>query len=114
MRIVRSAEGDHLRSLAKSNISRLRDGFRATGIETLGEPSNIVPVRVGDEKLARWTSHYMEANRLMANLVEYPAVAKGRARVRFQVMATHTAGQIESAVKKFSSSLEEARKQAFI
>jgi glycine C-acetyltransferase len=109
MRIVQSQEGERLRSKSRQNIAQLRDAFAEIGADCLGQPSNVVPVRVGDEKLAKWTSHYLERNGLIANLVEFPAVARGRARFRFQVMATHTREQIEAAVEIFSRSLEEAR-----
>src|SRR5947199_9381630 len=47
MRIVRSAEGDHLRVRSKANIHQLRDGFRVRGVACLSEPSNVVPCTVG-------------------------------------------------------------------
>lgn len=109
IRIVRSEEGERLREKLFVNIHRLRAGFTAKGLECLGEPSPIVPVSVGDEKLAKWTSRALEQNGLIANLVEYPAVARGRARFRFQVMATHSTEQIDSAIRLFCQSLEEAR-----
>ena len=109
IRIVRSEEGDRLRNKLFNNIHRLRAGFAARGLECLGDPSPIVPVSVGDEKLAKWTSRALEKNGLIANLVEYPAVARGRARFRFQVMASHSAEQIDSAVEIFCESLREAR-----
>jgi 7-keto-8-aminopelargonate synthetase-like enzyme len=107
--IVRSAEGDQLRAQARANIQRLRNGFTSAGIETLGVPSNIVPVSVGDEDLAKFTSRFLEEYGLIANLVEYPAVARNRARFRFQVMATHTAGQIDTAISIFCAAMTAAR-----
>lgn len=111
LRIVRSAEGEQLRRRAMSNILRLRDGFAAHGIGSLGSPSSVVPVTVGDEKLAKWTSLFLERNGLLANLVEFPAVARGRARFRFQVMASHTPEQIDAAIGIFRKSLYEAYKK---
>ena len=111
MRIVRSAEGDHLRVKSKANIHQLRDGFKARRIECLGEPSNVVPVTVGDERLAKWTSRFLEENGLIANLVEFPAVARNRARFRFQVMASHTPAQINTAIDIFCDSMAAAREK---
>ena len=48
-------------------------------------------------------------NGLLANLVEFPAVARGKSRFRFQVMATHTETQVDRAVEIFERCLEEAR-----
>ena len=110
MRIVRSGEGEQLRMKSRANIHQLRDGFRARGIECLGQPSNVVPVTVGDERLAKWTSRFLEEKGLIANLVEYPAVARGRARFRFQVMASHTPEQIDTAIDIFSDAMAAAHK----
>ncbi len=109
LRIVRSEEGHALRGSSFDNILRLRAGFESTGIECLGNPTNVVPVMCGDETVAKWTSRLLEENGLIANLVEYPAVPRERAPFRFQVMATHTAEQIDAAVETFVASLEEAR-----
>lgn len=111
LRIVRSVEGDQLRARAAANIRRLRDSFEAEGLECYGQPSNIVPVGVGCERLAKWTGRALEENGLIANLVEYPAVARGRARFRFQVMASHTPEQIDHGVSIFRRALAEARER---
>lgn len=113
IRIAQSDEGTSLRSKLFANIHRLRDGFAAAGLECVGDPSPIVPVSVGDEKLAKWTSRALEQNGLIANLVEYPAVARGSARFRFQVMASHTSEQIDTAIQLFCQSLEEARENYY-
>jgi glycine C-acetyltransferase len=109
MRIVRLPEGEQLRAKARENILQLRDGFAARDIECLGAPSNVIPVTVGDERLAKWTSLFLERHGLIANLVEYPAVARNRARFRFQVMASHTPEQIVTAIEIFCRSLTDAR-----
>ncbi len=109
MEIVRSAEGDQLRGKLMSNVCLLRALFNDRGITCLGNPSAIVPVSVGDETLAKWTSCFMEKNGLIANLVEFPAVPRGKARFRFQVMASHTEEQIELAVETFCQSMEQGR-----
>jgi len=108
MRLVRSAEGDDLRAQSRANIHQLREGFLARGIECLGEPSNVVPVTVGDERLAKWTSRFLEEDGLIANLVEYPAVARNRARFRFQVMASHLPEQIDAGIEIFCQSMAAA------
>ncbi|HYO16090.1 MAG TPA: pyridoxal phosphate-dependent aminotransferase family protein [Thermoanaerobaculia bacterium] len=112
LRIVCSAEGDALRNRALDNILRLRRGFAAKGIECLGNPSNIVPVITGDETLAKWTGRLLEEHGLLANLVEFPAVPRGRSRFRFQVMASHSGRQVDAAVEIFSRCLAQAREIA--
>lgn len=112
LKIVRGPEGDALRGRAMDNILRLRGGFESKGIECLGNPSNVVPVMAGDETLAKWTGRLLEENGLLANLVEFPAVARGKSRFRFQVMASHSAAQVARAVGIFERCLDEARRIA--
>lgn len=108
-RIIRGEEGAMLREKAFDNILRLRAGYESRGIECLGNPSNVVPVMCGDETVAKWTSRLLEENGLIANLVEFPAVPRERARFRFQVMATHSEAQVDRAVEIFTRCLDEAR-----
>lgn len=109
LRIVRSEEGDILREQSFDNILRLRAGFESRGIECLGNPSNVVPVMCGDETVAKHTARLLEENGLIANLVEFPAVPRERARFRFQIMATHAEAQVDRAVNVFERCLDEAR-----
>ncbi|HEX8408632.1 MAG TPA: aminotransferase class I/II-fold pyridoxal phosphate-dependent enzyme [Thermoanaerobaculia bacterium] len=109
LRIVRSEEGDILREQSYDNILRLRAGFESRGIECLGNPSNVVPVMCGDETVAKQTARLLEENGLIANLVEFPAVPRERARFRFQIMATHSEAQIDRAVDVFERCLNGAR-----
>ncbi|MCI0463534.1 MAG: hypothetical protein L0Z62_41890 [Gemmataceae bacterium] len=75
----------------------VRRAMEEQGLGVAGTPSPIVPVSVGEEKVARLASKYLEANGLLANLVEFPAVPKGKARFRFQVMSSHEEPMITQA-----------------
>ena len=95
--IVRSTEGQLLRNDLMRNVVSLREKIVARKMEVYGEPSAIVAVKTGDEALARLTARELPQIGLLANLVEFPAVAKGQARFRLQVMAGHTEREIEAA-----------------
>ena len=56
LNIVRSAEGKLRRQRLMNNILYLRNEVARAGMEPLGDPSAIVPVRVGAEGLARIAS----------------------------------------------------------
>jgi 7-keto-8-aminopelargonate synthetase-like enzyme len=90
------------------NVCLLRSSMARQGFIVAGTPSPIVPVFVGDEPLARLTSRYLAANGLLANLVEFPAVAKGKARFRFQVMSNHP----EKAITRAPAVLAAAKAKA--
>ena len=107
-RIVRSSEGKERRQRLMSNILYLREEVRRAGLEALGDPSAIVPVRVGAEGLARIASRNLADLGAIANLVEYPAVPQGGARFRVQVMADHKREEIDRLVKAMLEAMRAA------
>ena len=109
--IVDSAEGDTLRESLMNNIRLLRELLQGTSFETYGDPSPIVCVKMGMEGLARLVSRRLPELGLLANLVEFPAVPKGQARFRMQVMANHTSRDIIDAVHRMSVARAEATEQ---
>lgn len=106
--IVDSAEGREQREALMANILSLRHHLREAGLDYYGDPSSIVCVKMGTEGLARLVSKRLPELGLIANLVEFPAVPKGAARIRMQVMANHSEQNIADAVQV----LKTARQQA--
>lgn len=98
--IVESVEGDRLRADLMTNVMHLRNTLAQHGLECYGDPSAIVAVKTGSEEFARLIARRLPELGLLANLVEYPAVPKGAARFRMQVMAGHTAQNVEHAVER--------------
>ena len=109
--IVQSEEGVALRQKLMTNILSLRSQLSELGFETYGEPSAIVSVKMGDEALARLTARALPDVGLVANLVEFPAVAKGSARFRLQVMANHTPEEIAAAASRVHQAYLIARRE---
>jgi 7-keto-8-aminopelargonate synthetase-like enzyme len=97
--IVESDEGDQLRGRLMNNVLTLREQVRERGMEVYGDPSAIVAVKAGDEAFGRLTARELPALGLLANLVEYPAVDRGQARFRLQVMAGHSADDVKAAAE---------------
>lgn len=87
----------------------MRASFAADDIKCLGRPSPIVPVPVGEERVARLASSLLPPKGVFANLVEFPAVAVGTARFRMQVMARHNERQVATAAAAVASAIAEAR-----
>jgi glycine C-acetyltransferase len=106
--IVDSAEGEGLRRALMRNVLDLRQKLAAVGLEVYGDPSAIVAVKMGSEGLARVVSRQIAEAGLLANLVEFPAVGKGAARFRLQVMAAHSAQNIEDAVQILRRAYDDA------
>ena len=107
--IVQSEKGQQLRSLLMKRIGQLRDALSAVSLQHLGNPSPIVPVRVGDEALARLVSRRLPALEVIANLVEFPAVAKGDARLRLQMMPTHSLENVQALASRLRTAMDLAQ-----
>ena len=106
--IVQSPEGQVLRDTLMERVLYLRAQLEAAGFDIMGAPSAIVPVVVGPEALARMVCRRLPAQGIVANLVEYPAVAKGSARLRLQAMASHTHENIDTLVKGLRAAADAA------
>ncbi|PSJ56087.1 aminotransferase class I/II-fold pyridoxal phosphate-dependent enzyme [Pseudaminobacter soli (ex Li et al. 2025)] len=106
--IIRAGEGKELRHKLRDNVTHLRESMARSGREVLGEPSPIVPVRVGGEALGRLASKYLSIFAGLANLVEFPAVPLGQSRFRFQVMAGHSAEDVDTMVAAFNGAMDSA------
>ena len=104
--IIESAEGQVLRDKLMTNILSLRRQLVEAGFEVYGDPSAIVCVKMGSAGLARLVSRRLPQEGLIANLVEFPAVPKGQARFRMQVMANHTPQNIADAVARLRAAYE--------
>ncbi len=109
--IVDSPEGRLLRLELLANVISLRRELTQAGLEFYGDPSAIVCVKVGSEGLARLVSRRLPGLGLVANLVEFPAVPKGAARIRMQVMANHTEQNISDAVRILKTAKAQAEQE---
>ena len=64
---------------------------------------------MGDEALARMASRRLPGLEVIANLVEYPAVAKGNARFRLQMMPSHSAENVAELAVKLRTAVDLAQ-----
>jgi 7-keto-8-aminopelargonate synthetase-like enzyme/DNA-binding response OmpR family regulator len=109
--IVQSEKGQKLRWLLMKRVVQMRDALEAAGLSVIGNPSAIVPVLVGDEALARMVSRRLPELMVIANLVEYPAVAKGNARFRLQMMPSHSVENIGDLVSRLRSAVDSTQEE---
>lgn len=101
LELLRSS--DHLRARLRANSERFRTGMAEAGFTLAGADHPIIPVMLGDARLA--TSF---ADRLLAHGVyvigfSFPVVPHGEARIRTQMSAAHTDEQIDKAVAAFTA-----------
>jgi glycine C-acetyltransferase len=107
--IVRSDRGRELRRMLLKRVGQMRDALKAVGLSVIGDPSAIVPVLVGEEALARIASRRLPELGVIANLVEYPAVAKGNARFRLQMMPGHSAENVQELAARLRVAVDLAQ-----
>ena len=86
-----------------SNTERFKKGLVRTGFDTGTSETPITPILVGDAELAMKFSDRLFERGVFAQGIGYPTVAKGKARLRTIVTATHTPEELDRAL----STLEE-------
>ena len=109
LKIVNSAEGDRRRAGLMSAVHALRGGLAVRGIEALGRAGPIVPAMVGRDDVARLAVKLAAEAGVLANLFEYPVVARDSARFRLQVMSGHDPEDCEAAARCVADAITRAR-----
>ena len=61
----------------------------------------IVPVMIGDAKIAQQMSEKLLKEKIYVIGFSFPVVPKNEARIRVQISATHTTEQLDSAINAF-------------
>lgn len=84
-----------LRKKLWNNANYLRENLQKLGFNTLNSETPIIPIFIGDEKKAIRMAELLFKKNIYAPCIRWPAVPKGKARIRFLVMATHTKEQID-------------------
>ena len=81
-----SEEGKQRRRDLMSLIQYTIDELNKRGFITNGYPSPIIPVLIGDSRLARLLCREVLTMGLIANLIEFPAVPRNKSIIRIQMM----------------------------
>ncbi|SDL98185.1 glycine C-acetyltransferase [Maricaulis salignorans] len=96
------AEGDDLRARLFDNARRFRAGMSAAGFDLLEGEHPIIPVMLGDAKLAQDMARKLMGEGVYVTGFFFPVVPKGKARIRTQMSAAHTPEMIDRAVAAFT------------
>ncbi|MEM7276608.1 MAG: glycine C-acetyltransferase [Pseudomonadota bacterium] len=89
-------------SRVHGNAARFRTGMQAAGFELLPGEHPIVPVMLGDARLASAMADALLAEGVYVIGFSFPVVPKGKARIRTQLSASHTDEQIDFAIDAFT------------
>ncbi|MFQ2106547.1 glycine C-acetyltransferase [Aeromonas rivipollensis] len=95
------AEGHALRASLKENSEYFRTRMSAAGFTLAGADHAIIPVMLGDAKLAAEMASRMLAAGIYVVGFSFPVVPKGQARIRTQMSAAHTREQLDKAIDAF-------------
>jgi glycine C-acetyltransferase len=80
------------------NVRYMQDRLEAAGLKIIRGESGIIPVFFGEDDMVRKINRLLYQRGLFINIMEYPMVPPGLARLRLSVMATHTHEEIDTAV----------------
>lgn len=83
------------------NIRRFRQKMQQSGFEVSKQEHPIVPIMLGDAKIAQQMAKELFKEGIYVVAFSYPVVPEGKARVRVQISAAHTAKDIDRAVEAF-------------
>jgi len=80
-----------------NNVKFFCEALQCEGVNVEQSPSAIVPIIIGDEARALEISAALQNAGILIPAIRYPTVAKGQARLRASLMATHTHEQLQTA-----------------
>jgi glycine C-acetyltransferase len=95
-------QGDDLRARLFENAKRFRAGMSAAGFSLLPGEHPIIPVMLGEAKLAQDMAARLYAKGIYVTGFFFPVVPKGQARIRTQMSAAHSARDIDTAIAAFA------------
>jgi glycine C-acetyltransferase len=94
---------DSLRETLRSNAKRFRSGMEALGFELKPGEHPIVPVMLGDAKLASDMADRLLDHGIYVIGFSFPVVPRGEARIRTQMSAGLTDEHIDRAIDAFAT-----------
>ena len=101
--------GDALRQRLSDNADLFRREMTKLGFTLAGEGHPIIPVMLGDAKLAQDMASLMLKKGIYVIGFSFPVVPKGQARIRTQMSAAHSRADVERAIAAFAEAGRELR-----
>ncbi|EJL57341.1 2-amino-3-ketobutyrate coenzyme A ligase [Rhizobium sp. CF122] len=94
--------GDALRERLAANATLFRLEMTKLGFTLAGEGHPIIPVMLGDAKLAQDMAALMLKKGVYVIGFSFPVVPKGQARIRTQMSAAHSRADVERTIAAFA------------
>lgn len=86
----------------RTNTNYFRSKINKIGFDCLPGVHPIVPIMLGDAVMAQKMAEKLLEKGIYVIGFSYPVVPKGQARIRTQISAAHTFGDLDFAVEKFA------------
>jgi glycine C-acetyltransferase len=96
------AADSQLRTQLWNNATHFRTSMRAAGFDLGRSEHPIIPVMLGDARLATEFSQRLLARGVYVIGFSFPVVPHGQARIRTQMSAAHTTEQLDRAIAAFT------------
>ncbi|MFH1219194.1 MAG: glycine C-acetyltransferase [Candidatus Eisenbacteria bacterium] len=96
------SETTQLRDTLETNTRYFRDAMTANGFDIKPGVHPIIPIMLGDAKLAHDMARDLLAEGIYLIGFSYPVVPKGQARIRVQISAAHNRQQLDKAIAAFA------------
>jgi glycine C-acetyltransferase len=100
-------KGDALRKQLKENSQYFREKMSALGYQLVPGEHPIIPIMLGDAKLAQSLAAKMLEKGVYVIGFFFPVVPQGKARIRTQMSAAHTKEELDRAIQAFKEAGQE-------
>ena len=100
--LIDSKEGAELRATLVRNGRHFRDAMSQLGFRLVPGEHPIIPVMLGDAKLASAMAEALLREGIYVIGFSYPVVPKGQARIRTQMSAAHSSADIDRVIAAFA------------
>ena len=95
------SETTELRDKLADNTEYFREQMSSAGFNIKPGVHPIVPIMLGDAKLAQNVAGDMLSEGIYVIGFSFPVVPKNEARIRVQISASHTRNNLDKAIKAF-------------
>ncbi|MFT3670823.1 glycine C-acetyltransferase [Aestuariivirga sp.] len=95
-------KGDDLRARLVANAAAFRAGLGKAGFNLLPGEHPIIPVMLGEAKIAQQMAAALYEEGIYVTGFFYPVVPQGKARIRTQMSAAHSPDDINTAIAAFT------------
>jgi glycine C-acetyltransferase len=97
------SESTELRDKLERNTTRFREGMTRAGLAIRPGVHPIVPVMLGDAKLAADMAQRLLEHGIYVIGFSFPVVPRGQARIRVQLSAAHSDEDVDRAIEAFAA-----------